>query len=117
MTNTVDAKIFKVEVYESQSDYIHGDSIIINKIYVPSMEIVFWTYNSKIVCFKTSEEQIKHEITNSMDIQIPKHCIENILELIEIDVRRKNIEIGVYDSIKKYAYPGEEYTTHPSVNK
>lgn len=117
MGNTVDAKIFKVEVYESQSDYIHGDSIIINKIYVPSMEIVFWTYKSKVICFKTSEAKIKQEITNAMDIQIPKQCIENILELIEIDVRRNNIEIGVHDSIKNYVYPGEEYTAHPIVNE
>jgi hypothetical protein len=104
MTNTVDAKIFKVEVFESQSDYIHGESVSIDKIFVPSMDIVFWTFKSKIMCFKTSEDQIKHEITEFTLIQIPKHCIENILELIEIDVRRKNIEIGVHDIIKNYAH-------------
>lgn len=116
MGNTVDAKIFKVEVYESQSDYIHGDSIIINKIFVPSVEIVFWTYNSKVICFKTPEEQIKHEMKKSEDIQVPKHCIENILELIEIDIRRKNIEIGVHDLIKNYEYQGEEYSAHPKID-
>lgn len=106
MENTIDAIVFKVEVFESTSDYIHGDSVIINKIFVPSMEIIFWTYNLKVMCFKTTYDEIKNGIVESTNIKIPKHSIEIILELIEIDIRRKNIEIGVHDIIKNYAHNG-----------
>jgi len=111
MTNYVNGLVFKVEVYESVGDYVHGNSTIIDKIYVPTMNIVFWHFQNKIICFKTTQEEIKDQIIESTDVQIPKHVIEDIIELINIDVRRKNIEHGIIDSVKSYTYSGE-YKAH-----
>jgi hypothetical protein len=111
MTNTIDAIIFKVEAFESPSDFLNGYPVIINKIFVPSMEIIFWIFNSKLMCFKSTYQEIKNDIVESTDIKIQKDVIENIINIMDLDIRRKNIEIGVVDVIKNYSHNGE-YKKH-----
>ena len=61
----IDAYSFEVKAYESEGDLIHGDYIILNKVFIPSEKIEYHFHNIFLVVYEQTKENYIQYLNDS----------------------------------------------------
>jgi hypothetical protein len=86
------AKRYNVEIYDSVSDFQHGNSHIITEFYIPSMNVSF-NYNDVLNTFEGN--RMKDATNDVVDIELSQEMVDNVIRIHarkkEVDVLSKNV--------------------------
>ena len=61
----IDAYSFQVKAYESEGDFIHGDYIILNKVFIPSEKIEYHFHNIFLIVYEQTKENYIQYLNDS----------------------------------------------------
>ena len=75
-SNEIDAISYKVIAFETETDYARGESVTLNRLYIPSIGIHVHEYKKKIIIFKqdimlvTGKTDIKQTTINKQFLNL-----------------------------------------------
>ncbi len=96
----IDAYSFEVKAYESEGDLIHGDYIILNKVFIPSEKIEYHFHNIFLVVYEQTKEnyiQYLNERNTNKEISFEESGVDKIYNLKQIKLKSEYVE-----KLKKY---------------
>lgn len=86
------AKRYNIEIYDSVSDFVHGNSHVITEFYIPNMNISF-NYNDVLNTFEG--HRMKEATNDVVDIELSQEMVDNVIRIQarkkEVDVLSKNV--------------------------
>lgn len=85
------AKKYTIDTYESMSDFVHGNAITVEEIYIPIHNLTF-NYNDKLNIFneKRVENNAKDILLDAKDILLDESFVLKL-----VDINRLNNELIV----------------------
>ena len=105
MVKNITAYTFQKKAYESQGDYAHGDYIILNKTFIPSLKLEYHFYNNLLVMYEQSKSNYIQSLTeNNIDesLFLPKHNMGSADNDKIFMLRQINLDIEYIEKLKKY---------------
>jgi len=111
----IKAYTFKVKAYASTGDFVHGDFIVIDKIFIPSINLEYHFYQKFLIIDEQSKTNyIQYLVENNIDdivsyestpdkvymlkqIELDTEYVEKIKKYYEIEKQRQKL----FDELKK----------------
>lgn len=86
------AQKYTIKIYDSMSDFIHGNPTTITDFYIPSINITFNYHDNKLNVFEGCRTK---EGSDILDVEIDQDVVDNVIRIQsrknEIDMLSKNI--------------------------